>query len=77
MKKLETTEGRSVILCCGQKGCPQLKLIGNDGVRVTFDDGTGQDMLIDELRMIPDALDWLLSPDSEKSSLEGQDPSEI
>jgi hypothetical protein len=61
MKTIENDCGRSVIMCCGKKGCPEMVLVGEEKVRVTFDDGTSQELLFDEVKLFSKALDWLQS----------------
>ena len=53
---------REIILCCGQKGCPKIS-IKDDKCLIKFDDGTEGEMLIDEAKLIADALNELLNKD--------------
>jgi hypothetical protein len=53
-------KGDSIILCCGNRGCPSIRIVDN-AVQITFDDGTTSPLLsYDEVKMMPAALDKLL-----------------
>jgi hypothetical protein len=53
-------DGDRVILCCGAKGCPSLKIVDN-AVEITFDDGrTSPPLSFDEIKMMPAGLEKLL-----------------
>lgn len=51
---------QGVTLCCGAKGCPDMKLT-EDGkrVKIRFDDGAEGEMLISQAQLIAPALQHL------------------
>jgi len=63
--------GNQIILCCGKKGCPSVKIKGNEAI-FTFDDGSISPMLIEEAKMIPRAIE-LLEEERIKSRGESND----
>lgn len=64
-------DGNRVILCCGNKGCPSMK-IDENAVRITFDDGSiSPPLSFDEIKMMPAALEQLVLI-SEADGVDGQ-----
>ena len=51
-------ENSQIRLCCGQKGCPTMA-IEDDKVKITFDSGNTETMLLSQAEMLPKALNML------------------
>lgn len=51
-------ENNQIRLCCGQKGCPTMK-IEKDMVSITFDSGNTETMLLSQAELLPKALNML------------------
>lgn len=51
---------RTIILCCGKAGCPELSVDeDNDVVTIKDDDGNVVSMKVSQARMIGEAIDRL------------------
>lgn len=48
----------SILLCCGQKGCPELRIEG-DKVKIKFDSGNTEEMLLSQAEMFESSLNKL------------------
>ena len=47
-----------ILLCCGQKGCPELS-IEDDKVKIKFDSGNTEEMLLSQAELFGSALNKL------------------
>jgi hypothetical protein len=51
-----------VLLCCGKAKCPMVKVVDDDKVTITDDDGNTIKVDIDQANLLPQAIAQLFNP---------------
>jgi hypothetical protein len=60
-----------ILLCCGKKGCPELRIEG-DKVKIKFDSGNTEEMLLSQAEMFAPSLKKLKQQEEKGCFLENE-----